>query len=77
MRQGAAEHPSDHAGKNPGEQRQRFFDKAALQADQAGDNDDGNNGPIDPGKGHVTTHRVLQAANSSKACAAAEPPHST
>src|SRR5690606_16447121 len=41
-----------HTGDDPGEQRQRFLDKTSLQTDQAGNDNDGDDGPIDPGESH-------------------------
>ncbi|MNJ71970.1 hypothetical protein D3C77_685720 [compost metagenome] len=56
-----AEHPGDDPGNDPDEQRQRFLDEATLETDQTGNGDNGNDRPIDPGKGHGIDQRRKRA----------------
>ena len=57
LRQRPAEHPGHRAGDYPGKQGQGFLDEAATQTDQAGNDDDGDHRPIDPGKCHYAAHK--------------------
>src|SRR5690606_10545992 len=50
-------HPGHYACDDPGQQRQRFLEEAALEADQTGNGDDGDNRPIDPSECHDAAYR--------------------